>query len=80
MTDPSHAALAVRPSPSLQLRQAVRSPGLTPTSVVRLQSSKWLMWFVYFEIFCQIALLFPSVAALRVVVRSAAFAMSPSAV
>jgi hypothetical protein len=49
---------------------------LLPLAAPRLQSSQWLLRYLGVEIACQVALLFPSIAGSRVVIRTAAFASS----
>jgi hypothetical protein len=57
-------------------RSANRGARRGPESAREAVSSVWLFGFVFFQMACQIGLLFESLGSLRVVVRGAAFAAS----
>jgi hypothetical protein len=50
--------------------------GVVAVAAAPLQSSRWLMRFIFVEIACQLALLLPSVAGSRVIMRSTPFVAS----
>ncbi len=69
---PARAQLVERRTSGRKVPGASEAVSAAPA----LQSSRWLQTFMILEFACQIALLFPGISALRVVMRSAAFAVS----
>ena len=73
---PVPGASALSPGTAVESGRRTARTGATPIAAIPLQSSRWLLGFVFLEIACQVALLFPSLAPARVVIRSAAFVAS----